>query len=121
MSKIQFPCEIVVWKILPAIKSKIVQNLKEKGIKQKDIAKVLDITEAAVSQYLSGKRAKDYKIPDKFNEMINVVSEAIAEGKNRQILMYGICQICKEIRKSGSACSICQYDSKGCNLCICNE
>lgn len=120
----QFPCEIVVWKILPAIKAKIARELKDKGMKQKDIAKVLDITEAAVSQYLSGKRARDFKIPDKFNNMLSVVSDAISKGQNPQVIKYGICQVCKEIRTSGEACLVCQSEtgaSNQCKLCMKNE
>ena len=117
----QFPCELVVWKILPAIKAKIARNLKEKDMKQKDIAKVLDITEAAVSQYLSGKRAFDFKISEELDDMINIVSEAMAKGKHQQVIKYGVCQICKEIRTKGYACNTCKTESGEtgkCNLCM---
>ena len=117
----QFPCELVVWKILPAIKAQLARNLKETGMKQKDIAKVLDSTEAAISQYLSGKRASEFKIPLEMNEMLQVVSKAVAEGKNQKVLQFGICQVCKEIRTKGMACDTCKKDSgdtKDCNLCM---
>ena len=81
----RFPCELVVWKILPAVKSRLARKLKDKGMKQKDIAEMLDITEAAVSQYLSGKRAKDFKIPESSEPMLDVVSEAIGQGKNQDV------------------------------------
>jgi uncharacterized protein len=117
----QFPCELVVWKILPAIKAQIARNLKEKEMKQKDIAKVLDSTEAAVSQYLSGKRASEFKIPARMNDMLEIVSKAVAEGKNPKVLQYGICQVCKEIRTKGMACDVCKKssgDSEDCSLCM---
>jgi uncharacterized protein len=117
----QFPCELVVWKILPAIKAQIARNLKEKGMRQKDIAKALDSTEAAISQYLSGKRAADFKISDEMNDMLDVVAGAIAEGKNQKVLKYGVCQICKAIRTQGHACDACKTESgeKGdCDLCM---
>jgi len=120
----KFPCELVVWKILPSIKSKLAQKLKDKGMKQKDIADVLNITEAAVSQYLSGKRAKDFKIPDTLDNMFDVVGEAISEGQNNQVLMYGICQICKQLRSQGEACATCRAEigaTPGCDLCMKNE
>ena len=120
----RFPCELVVWRILPAIKANIARNLKDKGMKQKDIASALDLTEAAVSQYLSGKRAKDFKVPEEMNDMINLVSDAISKGKNQEILMYGICQVCKEIRAKGMACHDCKSDSnmkQDCSLCMKNE
>ena len=51
------PCEIAANKIVPAIKAKLARKLKKNGMKQKEIAKLLGVTNAAVSQYLSGKRA----------------------------------------------------------------
>jgi uncharacterized protein len=120
----RFPCELVVWKILPAVKSRLARKLKDKGMKQKDIAEMLDITEAAVSQYLSGKRAKDFKIPESSEPMLDVVSEAIGQGKNQDVLMYGICQICRDIRTKGHACEECKSDSNisdNCALCMKNE
>ena len=117
----QFPCELVVWKILPAIKAQIARNLKDKNMKQKDIAKVLDSTEAAISQYLSGKRASEFKIPERMNEMMEIVSQAVAEGKNQKVLQYGICQVCRDIRTKGMACNVCKKesgDSNDCDLCM---
>ncbi|MGB9675144.1 MAG: helix-turn-helix domain-containing protein [Candidatus Nanoarchaeia archaeon] len=52
------PCEINVKYKIPTIKAKLAQKLKKMGYKNKEIAKCLDVTEAAVSQYLHGKRAK---------------------------------------------------------------
>jgi len=55
------PCESAAKHKVPAIKAKLARELKEKGVSQKEIAALLDVTEAAVSQYLSGKRAKKRK------------------------------------------------------------
>ncbi len=54
-------CESAAKHKVPAIKAKLAKELKEKGLSQKEIAALLDVTEAAVSQYLSGKRAKNKK------------------------------------------------------------
>lgn len=51
------PCEIAANKIVPSIKAKLAKKLKKSGMKQKEIARLLGVTTAAVSQYLSGKRA----------------------------------------------------------------
>jgi len=51
------PCEIVTWYLLPAIRremSSIMVN--EYEMQQKDAAKLLGVTNAAVSQYISRKR-----------------------------------------------------------------
>jgi predicted transcriptional regulator len=51
-------CESAAKYKVPAIKAKLARELKEKGLSQKEIASLLDVTEAAISQYLSGKRAR---------------------------------------------------------------
>lgn len=55
------PCESAVKYKVPAIKAELARKLKKEGKSQKEIAKLLGVTEAAVSQYLSGKRAKKAK------------------------------------------------------------
>lgn len=116
----QFPCELVVWKVLPAIKAQIAKNLKKKGMRQKKIAEVLDLTEPAISQYLSGKRATDFEISEDMKQMLEIVSEEIAKGKNPKVLKFGVCQVCKEIRKRGDACESCKSETGidyNCDLC----
>jgi predicted transcriptional regulator len=51
------PCEKAARYKVPAIKARLAKNLKTKGYTQRQIADFLDVTEAAISQYLSGKRA----------------------------------------------------------------
>lgn len=52
----QHPIELEYWFILPAIRRAVAQTLKEGGLKQKQVAHILGITEAGVSQYLKGSR-----------------------------------------------------------------
>ena len=52
------PCESAAKYKVPAIKAKLARELKERGMSQKEIASLLNVTEAAISQYLSGKRAR---------------------------------------------------------------
>jgi len=53
------PQEIEVWYIIPALRKALTKAMIEKGMSQKDIAKIMGITEAAVSQYLHAKRASE--------------------------------------------------------------
>ena len=46
------PCEMVVWYIIPAIRSELAKDLLKLGMKQKKISELMDITQPAVSQYL---------------------------------------------------------------------
>jgi predicted transcriptional regulator len=51
------PQEVEVWYVLPAIRKEFTTIMRNQGFKQKDIAKVLGVTEAAISQYKNSKRA----------------------------------------------------------------
>lgn len=72
------PCESAAKHKVPAIKAKLARELREKGLSQKEIASLLDVTDAAVSQYLSGKRARNKR--------------KIAEEKSRAV--PEVCRLC---------------------------
>jgi predicted transcriptional regulator len=55
------PCEAAANYIVPMAKANLARKLKKKGLSQRDIAARLNVTESAVSYYLSGKRAKSSK------------------------------------------------------------
>ncbi len=52
----KFPCEIIVWAVLPSIRAAVAEELIKKGLSQNEISKTLGITQADVSQYTSKKR-----------------------------------------------------------------
>lgn len=70
------PCESATKYKVPAIKAKLAHKLKEQDYSQKQIASILGVTEAAVSQYLSGKRA-------------------IAKTKEKPKKVQQVCELCK--------------------------
>jgi len=110
------PQEIEVWYVLPKIRSAIALELKNKEMPQKEIAKIMGITPAAISQYLHNKRAKkiDFKInkkiinkaikriinnPKDYNE---VLQETLKNSK------HIICKIHKKIEKIDACCGLCK-------------
>jgi uncharacterized protein len=77
------PQEIQVWYILPAIRKEFAKVLvKERGLTQKETARILSITEAAVSQYLSEKRANTIKLEESVIDEIRKSSEIIYKNPN---------------------------------------
>ncbi|HUI40108.1 MAG TPA: helix-turn-helix domain-containing protein [Methanothrix sp.] len=48
----KFPCEIIVWDVLPSIRAAIAKELVKRGISQKEVSQMLGITPPAVSQYV---------------------------------------------------------------------
>jgi len=120
MAKLIFPQEIEVWYILPAIRKKIALKLIEK-MPQKDVAKLMCITPAAVSQYKKKKRAK-VEIFDK--EMEQELEKSIEKIiKNHKSLANEIIYLNNQIKKKGIVCKIynkicaLNLDPKNCPYC----
>tara|TARA_Y100000310_G_C20552790_1_gene748985 strand:- start:875 stop:1192 length:318 start_codon:yes stop_codon:yes gene_type:complete len=67
----KFPQELIVSKVLPAIRAKLAMRLKETGVTQREIAEILGLTPPAVSQYMSGKRAADYSLGSEYDKYVN--------------------------------------------------
>ena len=73
------PQEIQVWYIIPVIRKELSKFLvKEQGMTQKRAAKILSLTEGAVSQYLNSKRGTKVKLNEKVLEEIKVSAERIS-------------------------------------------
>jgi uncharacterized protein len=96
----KLPCEIAIWETIPIIRKEIVCCMvKEHGLTQKEAAKLINITPAAVSQYRCSKRAdKKIKNPLILNE-IKISAEKIINNGDH---ISEICRICRLIHKSNS-------------------
>jgi predicted transcriptional regulator len=117
----KFPCEIIVWKVLPAIRAQLAMELAKQGLSQKEIAKKLDITEAAVSQYINKKRAQEFKIDDSFVKEFAEAAKKLSEGSNPQKVMEQSCKLCRDMRRGGHICKMHhKHDTipAGCNICF---
>jgi len=85
-----FPQEIEVWYVLPAVRRELALELKRLGLTHSDIAKKLFVTNAAVSQYLSGKRAKKSS-----SEITNAIKNVVLESSKRIALgeSNAVCEV----------------------------
>lgn len=103
------PCELVYNYILPNIRALIAREAIEKGMKQRNVAKRLGLTEAAISQYLKGKRAiklKKLKLR-KVEKMIeNLVNKMLNEKISDVDIAKHICEICLLLRSSLILCKL---------------
>ena len=68
----KLPQEIEVQYIIPALRRELVKELKALKLSQKQIADELELTEAGVSQYLSGKRGSDVKFDKSMQKEIKI-------------------------------------------------
>ncbi len=82
----QMPQEIEVWYIIPAIRRELAKSMiDDLKLTQKHVARVMGLTEAAVSQYLHSKRAKGVVFTKAVLEEIKKSAKEIA--KNEKLLM----------------------------------
>ncbi len=113
------PQEVEVFYILPAIRSRMASALKEQGMSQKVIAKLLCVQESTISQYLNSKRAADVK----FNESINKeVSAAVKRIKTKSDLVRETQNILAMVRSEKILCKVHESVAnlpEGCDVCFC--
>lgn len=114
----KLPVEIIYWDILPAIRRKIVLNLKEEGLKQIDIANLVEITPSAVSLYLKKKRGEDITFSSKVEEEIKNSSLKIMEHESK--IFNELNRIIKHIELEKDICKICKRKNilpENCKIC----
>jgi len=80
---IKTPCEIIVWKFLPALRRELVKVMIKNGVKRKDIAEMFGITESAVSQYLNSKRGMGFMFTEDMKKEIERRAIKIACSKKK--------------------------------------
>jgi predicted transcriptional regulator len=107
--------ELEVWYIIPAIRKELAVGLLNNNLKQKDVAKIMNVTESAVSQYLKSKRAKLVNFDDDVKSII--YSSANAVLKNPLTINCEIQKILVKLRDMGV---LCDYHKKlGNTSCFC--
>lgn len=78
----RLPCERVVNDALPIVRSLLARDLKDKGYSQTEIADLLDVTQPAVSQYLSASRGRNTEIVDPDTEQhLEELTQAVIERR----------------------------------------
>lgn len=116
------PCEIVVWYVIPSIRSELAKELLKLGMKQKQISEVLDITQPAVSQYISDKRGHGIKFERDVQNMIKDFAQDLVGGKaSQRDIIPKMCEICKKIKAEEVICQIHKDKDNiplNCNACM---
>jgi len=123
----KLPCEIAVKSVVPAIRALLAKELTQNyGMKQKEAANLLGITQTAVSKYTHHVRGR-ILIIEKHEEVktqIKKTATSLANGNiNRTTLALQICTTCKLIREKRLMCKLCKranptLDIKQCKLCF---
>lgn len=107
--------ELEVWYILPGIRKELAVAMKKKGLSQAKIAGVLGITEAAVSQYVKAKRAKEVRFGKNLKKEIEKSAEGIIGGKNQRKEIQRLIAVAE---KDMIVCSMCTHKCQGGKECF---
>ncbi|MFH1786972.1 MAG: helix-turn-helix domain-containing protein [archaeon] len=102
------PCELIVKFYLPAVRSQVAKELDKKGLTQSEIAKVLGVTQAAVSKYLSGKLDPTSSAISRLPEIKSTAKE-IADGiyskkLNTHTALAKLCRTCRKLKGAHHFC-----------------
>jgi hypothetical protein len=120
------PCEIVVKTLLPTVRAEIARRLVSKhGMNQAEAAEKLGVTTAAVSQYLSERRATKRDLEpfrsQQFRILIQESAAKIASSTTEMETMREFCSLCCKIRSKGLICELHREASPGlddCSICM---
>lgn len=100
-SNVRQPCEGAIWHILPYIRAGLARELAKQGLTQETIAEKLGLTQAAVSQYISGKRASEGVFDEHALVLVKNLATDIGEGDPVN-LQKRVCTICNYINNKPS-------------------
>jgi predicted transcriptional regulator len=113
------PQEMEVWYVLPSLRRALAGALvADHKLPQKRVAELLGVTKAAVSQYLSSKRAKGFTFDPTMKREVREAAARIAKGAAASQELY---TLCSAVRRSGSLCKLhkgmADIDKK-CTICM---
>ena len=111
--------EIEVWYIIPAIRKELAKLLTKKyELSYEKAGIILGVSKAAVSQYLSNKRANKIKLNSETKREVAKSAKIINE--NPKLAMVEIQRILKFMKDSKCSCNVCkQYNKEVLGYCNC--
>jgi predicted transcriptional regulator len=120
------PCEVAVKCVLPAIRAMIAEELMTKHkLKQVETAKLLGVSQPAISLYFRKKRGKamDLENESDIANLVENLAASLAKGNlppKDFISMF--CEICSTIREKGLMCKLHKafdptIDIEKCGIC----
>jgi predicted transcriptional regulator len=112
-------CEIMVQKVLPAIRAELSRAMiLEYRCTQQEVADILELSRAAVSQYVSEKRGAEINFSEDTQKEIRKFASVLIKGDlSSKEKIIGMCSICSFVQRSGwlyrnapeaNFCSICE-------------
>ena len=117
----QMPQEIEVWYIIPSLRRELAKSMiNDLKLTQKQVAKIMGLTEAAVSQYLHSKRAKEVVFTKAVLEELKKSAKIIS--KDEKLLIQEMMRLTNSTGVKHVMCDIHKkHDAKlpnNCEICF---
>jgi uncharacterized protein len=114
VDKLILPCEVGVKTVLPAVKAIMARQIMQKhGLNEQETAKLLGLSQSAVSRYSSKERGNLITIEGS-NDILalieQMVTNLIKEPDNKTEMLKLFCKTCQSIREKGLMCPHCQKE-----------
>jgi predicted transcriptional regulator len=120
------PEELASKSVIPALRALIVKRLVEDhGMTQQEAAKLLGVTQPAVSKYLHEKRGTAIKLTGirEIDQATTEIAEMVSTQKTKPIeVMSKIEEACEYVRKNRYMCDLHKklepgMDTESCHIC----
>ena len=113
------PQEIEVWYIIPAIRKELARLLtREYELSFEKAGEILGVSKAAVSQYLSNKRANKVKLSVGVKKEVAKSAKILSE--NPRLALGEMQRLLKVMKDSKCSCDVCKKFNKDVlNFCGC--
>jgi predicted transcriptional regulator len=127
MSKMLLPCEVAVKGLLPPVRAALAKHLMIKhGLKQTEAAKLLGVSQPAISLYNKKMRGKalDLEKDETIKTLIEDLADSIAgKSLSHKDFTLKFCEICRTARAKGLLCNMHKtldptFDATKCELCV---
>jgi len=124
---LSIPCEVAVKSVIPALRAYIAKELTQSyGLKQTDIAKLLGITQTAISKYARHVRGVVLQVEniDEVQIIVKEICVSLVNGDmSRNEVIKHFCAACRVIRRKRLMCKLCKrsdptIDIRQCIICI---
>jgi predicted transcriptional regulator len=124
------PCMIVVQYVLPTVRALVMKDLvQQHGMRRIDASKKMELTPAAITQYMKGERGKAFAEQlEKSEKTMRIISE-FAEALAKQDIpiddmISKLCEVCYTVRAEGIICGLHEEESpslKGSSCDVCGR
>jgi len=113
------PQEIEVWYIIPAVRKELAKELtKNHNLSYEKTGTILGVSKAAISQYLSNKRANKIKLNSNTKKEVAKSAKIISE--NPKQAMMEMQRLLKFMKDSHCSCDVCKkYNKEVLGYCNC--